>query len=216
MNYAWARDFTLQLISQYTIAGDAVKLSYNNQADYVNKIPALLDDAQEYVATTVRRIRALVPLSALSRSRFGDVVVYSMPEDFWQMCSAGMVVFRDGKPFRYHRYHMLGERQFALDQELPGTVMVEYYRHPIHLGMNPADDDKLDNTYEVQAALPYYVAAHLAMQDDAFAYQALYNEFESRLSRLTEMPQTEFNTIEDVYDPVWMHELETGGDCGCM
>lgn len=78
--------------------------------------------------------------------------------------------------------------------------MVEYYRHPIHLGMNPADDDKLDNTYEVQAALPYYVAAHLAMLDDAFAYQALYNEFESRLSRLTEMPQTEFNTIEDVYD----------------
>lgn len=42
-----------------------------------------------------------------------------MPEDFWQMCSAGMVVFRDGKPFCYHRYHMLGERQFALDQELP-------------------------------------------------------------------------------------------------
>ena len=64
MNYAWARDFALELINQYSVAGDPVLLSYNNQADYLARIPKLLDDAQNLVATTVRRIRATVPVQS--------------------------------------------------------------------------------------------------------------------------------------------------------
>ena len=37
------------------------------------------------------------------------------------------------------------------------------------------------------------------MQDDAFAYATLYNEFESKLARLGERLQTELNVVEDAY-----------------
>lgn len=68
MNYAWARDFTLQLMNQYSTAGAKVPESYNNQADYLVRIPKLLDDAQYYVATTAGKMREMVELDELTRT----------------------------------------------------------------------------------------------------------------------------------------------------
>jgi hypothetical protein len=59
MNYKWARDYTLELINQYSIAGAVTPESYNNQADYLARIPKMLNDAQIYVATTAGKIRAV-------------------------------------------------------------------------------------------------------------------------------------------------------------
>ena len=78
--------------------------------------------------------------------------------------------------------------------------MLEYFRYPSLLGVNPMDEASLDNTLEAQMALPYYVAAHLVMHDNAFAYQALYNEFEAKLARLGEQLQAEPTVVEDSYD----------------
>lgn len=199
MNYAWARDYTLELIHQYTIAGAPVALSYNNQADYVARIPKLLNDAQLYVAAGPRRIRAAVPVTALGRVRFGPHLAYTMPEDFWQMTSNGLISFREGKAYRFHRYHLLGNNLVALDEPVPEPLILEYYRYPILLSGDPEDGEELDNTLEVQQALPFYAAAHLVMLDNAFAYSALYNEFEAKLARFQEVPQTEYNEIEDRY-----------------
>lgn len=207
MDYAWARDFTLELINQYSIAGEKVQEGYNNQADYLARIPKLLDDGQMYMATTSARMRTVVPLCGLARQGMGAWVMYHLPEDCWQVCSGGLIRTDGPVLQRYHGYHLVGNDGIAVPGDLDGKMMLEYYRYPALLGKDPMDDDRLDNVPEAQMALPYYAAAHLVMQDDAFAYQALYNEFEAKLARLGEQPQAEMNTVEDAYSPSeWRHD----------
>lgn len=200
MNYKWARDFALQLIGQYSTAGERVPMNYNNQADYVARIPKLLDDAQMYVASTVVPIRHTEPLSALRCDENGEWLVYTLPKDCRQMCSTGLIRYEGEEFQRYHRYHPVGTNQFAVPKGLNGEVYVEYFRYPRRLGDNPSDTDELDHTPDVQMALPYYVAAYLVMQDDAFAFSSLSNEFETRLQRLKQPPYAEVSIVEDAYE----------------
>lgn len=200
MNYAWARDFTLELINQYSIAGVRIEDSYNNQADYIKRIPKLLDDAQMYVATNAGKIRAITSMKSLARQKMGEWILYQLPKDCWQVCSGGIIRTDGPVLHRYHRYHLVGDSGIAVPGELDGDMMLEYYRYPALLGPEPMDEEPLDNTPEAQMALPYYVAAHIVMHDNAFAYQALYNEFEAKLARLGERLQTDVNVVEDSYD----------------
>lgn len=199
MDYKWARDFTLELMNQYSIAGGEIAETYNNQSDYLRRIPKLLNDAQVYVATNAGKIRTITDLKSLKRTRMGSWFTYQLPEDCWQVCSGGLIR-TDGDRFqRYHKYHLVGDNGIAVPGELDGDMHLEYYRYPALLGQEPADDVKLDNTVEAQMVLPYYVAAHLVMHDDAFAYSALLNEFEAKLARLGERLQTDMNVVEDSY-----------------
>lgn len=199
MNYKWARDFTLQLINQYSTAGEAIQINYNNQADYIARIPKLLDDAAMQAATTTAPIRELDSLKNLRCDDNGAWLIYILPENCWQMTSGGLIQY-DGEEFRrFHKYHPVGRNKIAVPKDLAGEVLVECFRYPRLLGADPKDGDELDNTLAVQMALPYYAAAQLVMQDDAFAFSALSNEFESRLARLAERPHTDMNTVEDAY-----------------
>ena len=129
----------------------------------------------------------------------GQAITDTLPEDCRQMCSTGLICY-DGDTFRRdHRCHIVGAKQFAVPKGLGGEIRVEYFRYPRLLGDAPADTDALDNTPDVQMALPYYAAAYLVMQDDAFAFSALNNEFESRLARLRERPHADIAAVEDVY-----------------
>ena len=207
MNYKWARDFALELINQYSMAGDPVAASYNNQADYLARIPKLLDDAQHYVATTAGRMRELADLEELSRTERGAWYIYDLPANCWQVCSGGLVRFDGPQLQRYHQYRLIGRNRLAVPKTLDGTMSVEYYRYPIKLGTAPKDSTPLDNSEEAQRALPYYVAAHLLMYDNAFAYASLYNEFEAKLARLAEQPHTELTVVEDAYSAAeWLHD----------
>lgn len=206
MNYGWARDFTLELINQYSMAGQKVPASYNDQQDYLLRIPKLLDDAQHYVATTTGRITDMVGLEELPREERGAWYIYTLPANCWQVCSGGLVRFDGPRLQRFHKYHMIGKGQLAVPKTLDGDISVEYYRYPVKLGDKPRDTAPLDNTEEAQRAIPYYAAAHLVMHDNAFAYGALINEFETKLARLAEVPHGEMNTVEDSYSAgEWEH-----------
>ena len=199
MNYKQVRDFTLQLINQYSVGGVTVADTYNNQADYLKRIPALLDDAAMQAATTTAPIRELDDLKNLRCIENGTWRVYTLPENCRELCGGGLIQY-DGEEFRrFHRYHPVGRNKLVVPAGLTGEVQVEYFRYPRLLGMDPKEDDELDNTPEVQMALPYYVAAYLVMQDDEFAFSALSNEFEARLARLGEVPHAEVSIVEDAY-----------------
>lgn len=199
MNYGWARDFVLQLINQYSIAGDGVALTYNNQADYVARIPKLLDSAQMLLATTVRRIRVTVPLDDLACRDEGEWAIYQIPRNCWQLSGDGLIRFRGDRVERFHRYYKLGAKELAVREKDAEGLYLEYFRLPEPLGGNPSAQAELDNDPEVQLALPYYAAAHLVLHDNPFAYSALMNEFEDRKNNLVELQQTEFHAIEDAY-----------------
>ena len=200
MNYKWAKDYVLELINQYSIAGAATPETYNNQADYIKRIPKLLNDAQVYVATSVGRIRAVEELKNLSCDDNGNWLIYTMPRDFWQICSGGLIRYSEDQELkRCFLYHVIGADRIAVQKNASPNMSVEYYRLPRTLSDAPADEEPLDNTIPAQMALPYYVAAHLVMYDNAFAYQALMNEFETRLARLAETPRAVCGTVTDSY-----------------
>lgn len=201
MTYQWARDFTLQLIGQYSVAGTPVPVHYNNQADALVRIPKLLDDAQMQVATTVAPIRHMEPLTALRCDENGAWLVYTLPKDCWQMCSTGLIRYEGERFQRFHRYHLVGNQQFAVPKGLSGEVYVEYFRYPRLLGSAPRDADELDNIPAVQMALPYYVASCLVMQEDTFLFSTLHTEYQTRLAQLQNRPHTECGVVEDAYEP---------------
>lgn len=199
MNYKRARDITLQLINQYSVSGTPISDTYNGQSDYLKRIPNLLNDAAMQAATTTAPIRVLDALKNLRCDNNGAWLVYTMPDDCWQISSSGLIQY-DGETFRrFHGYHPVGANKIAVPKDLTGEVQVEYFRYPRMLSESPKDEDELDNTSAVQLALPFYAAAQLVMQDDAFAFSALSNEFESRLARLSERPHADCNTVENVY-----------------
>lgn len=199
MTYGQARDLTLQLINRYTVAGSRIADTYNDQADYLKRIPNLLNDAAMHAATTTAPIRMLDDLKNLRCDDNGAWRVYTLPDNCWQMASGGLVCYDAAECDRFHGYHPVGANKFAVPKGITGEVQVEYFRYPRMLGDAPRDGDELDNTPAVQMILPYYAAAMLVMQEDAYAYTALKNEFENRLARLTQRPHTDFNTVEDVY-----------------
>lgn len=195
MDYKWARDFTLRLIDQYSTAGEVVAETYNGQADYIMRIPSLLNSAQIHVATTAGKIRTAVPLRNLEL-RNG---LYIMPDDFWQFCGGMIRRYGANDWKRFNFGHIIGNNQLVLPEDVGGDIIVEYYRLPGLLSDDPTDTEELDNTVAAQMILPYYAAAHLVMQDNQYAYQSLMNEFETRLSRLAPPLVAVCDTVSDDY-----------------
>ena len=199
MTYGEMRDYVLQLLSQYSVAGDEVPLTYNNQADDVGKIPALARDGVIYVTTTVRKLRSVADLAA--PETVGEMLVYDLPDDFYQMAGGGLIRFdRQGRFSRYHKYRLVGGRQIMIPAADQGVYKVEYFRYPYVPEGIPEDTDFLDCPPEAQPAVAFYVAAHLAMEDSSFLYGALYNQFELKLARLQEGLATDCTVTEDVYE----------------
>lgn len=188
MNYQWARDTVLKLIDRYSVAGNTIALSYNNQADFVSKIPVFLNDALSVIAATGRKLRKCIILDDLTWEERGGMRIYALPEDCMRVCMP----------------HVTGawlcdERHLAVPVGTEKDVLFIYYRRPVMLGDDPAPDMPLDGTVEMQMALPYYAAAQLVLHEDEFAYKALIGEWERHLNRLTDLPRAEMGVTCDDY-----------------
>lgn len=201
MTYGELRTYVLQLINQYSVASKEVPTTYNNQADYIARIPMLANDALLYISTTARRLRATADIQQIETK--GAWNVYRLPDDFWQLCTGKVFSLdEDGEISRTNRFRLIGSRRIALPAEPARQWTVEYFRYPAKLPADPSDELALDCPEEAATAVAYYVAAHLVMQDDQYAQATLYNEFETKLSRLGEIPAAERDTVTDVY-PDW-------------
>ena len=199
MNYGDFKNRVLMLINQYTIAGNEIALSYNNQDDYVLRIPSLLDSCQRYLATTTKPIYAEFPLDWADAEEKEGFYIFTMPDDFYQLIGRGIPTMKNGQFKMYHRYRWMGRKKLVIPCKDKGEMTVHYHRYPVAVPADPADDFQLDNEPDAQEAAAYYVAANLVMYDNAFAYSALYNEFESRRQQMFERPQAEYESVEELY-----------------
>lgn len=199
MNYAEIRDESLKLINQYSIAGSRINDSYNNQLDYLKRIPQLLNDGQMLIATTAKPICALKELRPCTAKPRGGFLLFPLPHDFFRLSGKGLAVFKRGEFSRSHDYRLLGEGSILVLKDLFGSVTLEYFRYPAEFGDDVCDDAEADNSPDTHRLLPYYIAAHLAMHDDAYVYSTLLNEFEARLERLKRAPNAERFVIDDAY-----------------
>ena len=226
MNYGEIRDASLQLIGQYSIAGTLYPETYNNQADYTAKIPFLINDALIYIASSVRRMPAEVVLNPEDGEEFGNWLLFPLPNDMLEMQPGGLLVpdadRRKDESSIWTRYKIIasqspnevpesvnpdrpiGEDNYniLLPRNIDHPLIFPYWRKPKLLQLNPPPDDStpIDAPITVQMALPFYVGAHLVMEDDAFRYASLQNEFENKLARITPAPYTEIQGVRDVYD----------------
>lgn len=201
MTYGQVKRAALRLLNASTVGGSEIPLSYNEQADLVLAMPSLVDDAVMQIATTVKKIPAVVRLDELMQIRVGENVLYKLPTDCWRLMDGGLLRLESGERFR-------GYKRLAHQLLLPAGekgLWAEYWRYPSSVGNTPADSVPLDNSPDTHTAIPYFVAGQLVMYDDAFRYAALHNEWESRLRRLGEPVFTEQSQVRDAY---------AGFDCG--
>ena len=181
------------------MAGEEVSPAYNNQADYLRRLPSLLDDGQMLIATTVRPITEVMELKPYAASLMGAWLRFILPEDLYRLSGRGLAVVQGGDCFRSHEYQLIGSAALLVPESLFGSVALEYYRYPCLFGTDPEEDACADNTPDTHALLPYYAAAHLAMHDDSFLYASLLNEFEARLERLRMPATAQRASVRDYY-----------------
>ena len=205
MTYGEIRDASLMLINQYTIAGSNYLPSYNNQQDYLNKIPFLINDALIYVASTVHRYPSQVDLVPEEGEEYGNYIRFTLPDDLLEIRSGGLLVpdadRRRGESSIFTHYRIEDPDHILLPRSVDKTMVLAYFRRPQLLPVSelPPDDTVIDAPLTVCMAIPYYVAAHLVIEDDAFRYASFLNEFENKMSRLAPAPYTEIQEVFDVY-----------------
>lgn len=321
MNYGQVRDQALMLVNKYTLAGDKIARTYNNQADYLIRIPSLVDEAMQIIASGPRRIQEYRELRLDPTADRLGAPTYTLPEDLMDIVPGGLLVVEN--PYETPRYDSGWARPDEWHIVFPkrdmrhfhGRVFLEYFRNPhsimecVNCGMTldgeslsvptgatgirvaghtdkqtpvvklvsggtetnvtltmqnaaklngmtgevealdmvlqkqnkvgvgtvtagttikvsgwakpgdgvfaftnasgivsvqraptePPDCAELDNAVETHFPIPYYVAAHLVLDEDAFAYASLENEWTSKIQRLYQLPQPYRHIVEDSY-----------------
>ena len=189
MTYGELKNRVLELIFSYSVAGTTIPATYNNQADYIAMIPGLVNNGQMDIATSVKRIPAIVLLNDLEQEQVGDRILYKLPDDCWL--------------------------KIELPCHHPPDLTLEYWRYPERVSIETEDSAELDNTPDVHECLVFYAAAHLLAYDDAYRYTVFLNMYEERIIRLREPVWIEPGPIEDVYRVPGFHHHHHGPWRGC-
>jgi hypothetical protein len=201
MTYGELKNLVLRHIDQYTVAGSPVPLDYNNQADFVNKIPDLTNIALRTIATQAAPLTGtIIPY----KDCIDDILLMSngwckisMPCDFWRIRGDGIgLMGSDG--FRASRnYRFLSAREILVRRDELPTMMITYDRFPRKV--RGVDTEDLDCDESVAQCASFYIAAQLMRTEDPYAYQSLFNEYSNMLSQLVRPITADFVRSEDVY-----------------
>ncbi len=207
MTYGQLRDRVLQLIFSYSVAGDTIPPSYNNQADYIKQIPGLLNSAQTYIYQ-IKHFEDCVPLKDLEYEVIDEKTdIFTLPADFISIKAGLIIPTADGATMdRFWHYKIIGGDKLMIPHGVAEKfhLILEYVKRGSPCPDNPPDDYVLKNTDEVNEMIPFYIAANCVMYDDSFRYAALYNQFEDRLTRLAPNPTyVEMSEVRDYYPHVY-------------
>lgn len=202
MTYAQIKRAVLELINQYSIAGETVSPAYNNQSDYIHRIPNLINQALTRVRTETKPRRTSVRFAGGVVEN--GVVSYTLPEDCWHVISGGVHLIADGTVSPFREAHFLGHNTVIFPARGEdgaadtNAYLVEYHRYAEQLPAEPADDYELSEEPDVTQAALYYAAAMLVREDSAFDYAGLYNEWEARRQELRPPITVEHVPVGDV------------------
>jgi len=187
----------LSLIGQYTMAGGIVPDSYNNQADYLQKIPGYINAALVNIRTTAKPLSVVHPLSG--GEEYAGFLRFELPENFRKLKTGGVYMLRHGRMEKTNDYRLMGHKTILLPNSDKNEYVVEYYCYPEQIPSPCPDSYELREELDVIQAAAFYAAAMLLVQEDEFTYATLFNEYESRLQRMSYSPEAEIQPTGDVY-----------------
>lgn len=226
MNYGEVRDAALKLINQYSLAGTEIESTYNNQADYLRRIPELVDDAVWKIATGPRRILERKELRVEPTRDSMGLPVYTLPEDFMDITPDGLLVVEskyetpswDSGYVRVDEHHIVFPKR---GRHFHGHVFLLYYRKPRSIKDcksgaecpltggtcnctdgeygQPPDCAVIDNESETHRPIPYFVAASLVKDEDAYVHDTLLAQWADLYNNLYQQPMPHRGVVEDVY-----------------
>ena len=199
MTYAQIRRAVLSHIGMYSIAGTPVPETYNNQEDYLLQIPQFFNEGLVNIRTSTKPLPEMISIGS-DWEPVGDMLRYELPDDFYQLKSGGVSYLTpDGTYHKSTEYKLSGRKHILVPKYKKGKYLIEYYRYPAQLPEAPSDAYVLTEEVDVLQAAIVYAAAQLVMYDDEFRYATLYNDYESRLSRMSNGIAVEMGQVEDVY-----------------
>ena len=195
MEYRNMKRAVLELMDQYSVAGETVSPAYNNQSDLLRRIPGLINQAFVDIRTGPAPERNVCRLEHGQRLENGWRE-HTLPGDFWRLCSGGVRRLSGDGLQASNDYQLLGGRTLLTPE---GVYMVEYYRYPEQLPDAPPDEYECGESPEILRIACLYAAACLMRTEDEFAHKTLFQEYETRLSRLTPALVAQVQPVRDVY-----------------
>jgi len=203
VTYGQFRDFVLSLINQYSANDKQIVRDYNDQADYVNRIPRLYNDAMSEIASQTDEFTGVMDVGVLPKNlvRPGWIAV-TPPEDYMRMTGAGIPVVRGGVMYRSNDYHVMGDGRVVLSAELFRNGLIEYCRKPRRLDVEPQEltgAEVLDGPDECNYAAAYHVAALLVLEDNPYMYSVLESGYEDRLKQIKTKLRADTGAVCDSY-----------------
>ena len=211
MTYGQIQAQILKLLNRYSMAGKLIPGSYNNQQDYLSRIPGLVNDAMLEIATTTGKIPAVMDLDTLEWEAMGALRRYTLPEDFFQFRSGDSLLRTAGGTVLHTNRYTLQGRSYLLvppaELDRGGHCELGYYRYPVLLEERPEADTELDNTPETHEAAAFYAAAFLALHDDSYVFARLYDKYEDKLQKLGPGRSAEVRSVEGVWGNYGIYEV---------
>ena len=202
ITYGEFKTLVLQHLDMHTVAGEEVPLDYNNQEDFVRRIPSLTNIALRSIATTACPIQETISLSSPGYGSIsampGGWSKVTMPADYWRIRGNGIGILGENGIVASGAYKFLNNREILVrTSEIPNMV-ITYDRYPRKVA--GVDDETLDCDDSVAYCASFYVAAELMRTEDAYSYQSLFNEYQDRLNQLVRPVYAEFVRTESCYD----------------
>lgn len=218
MNLNEIAEMSLQLINQYSVSGQIIPDTYNNQADYLVRIPHLANDGIVYMGTgNVKQIGTYVFTQKADKSPNAVFKSYSMPSAFFRPYGSSVPYIIGKGQVPTSEYMWLGSRELLLSPHIEGQIKIDYYRYPSLFSTefvpSVVDEEgnvitpwsykdgtvEVDLPLEAQYALPYYIGSHLISQDFLNESYILMNEFELKMARISTYPVVDVESAEDTY-----------------
>lgn len=202
MNYTYkeVKRMVLSLIGQYTLAGENIPLTYNNQEDYVNQIAFRINEARMQIRTTAKP--ETVQCLLQNHTMFGGMRKYRLPDDCAGIQSGSVIAVKDGHAFPAYGWHTVAD-DFILVPNDGADYLLTYQRMPAQIPADAADDFPITEDPDVMQAAVYFAAAQLVRMDSAYDYAALNNEYNDRLQRMAAPVHAEIGSVMDVNGWRW-------------
>ena len=125
-------------------------------------------------------------------------VKYDMPSDFMELKK----VIQQTDPRMYKEmiaYYWEGKRTFVLNYYDTGSFDIHYYRYPTSIDAITPDTYEFEIDTEAQEAIPFFIAGHCLMDENANLAIQLLNEYQTKLSRLYMSDDFGITTITQNY-----------------